>query len=74
MSGLKSAGGWIIIEDAQPKIDEEVLILLEVGGNIERGRYIGDGDFKSNWCNRRGKNHTYKVTHWMPLPELPKGK
>ena len=62
---------WISIEDKLPEVDTEVLILMEVGGNIERGLHIGNGNFKANWCSRVGTDHTYKVTHWMPLPELP---
>lgn len=47
---------WVSISKRMPDIGQEVLILLEVGGNIERGKYLGDGDFSSNWCDRRGKN------------------
>jgi len=55
---------WISIEERPPKIDQEVLILFAVDGNIEKGVYIGDGDFKANWCSRAGKNYHYKITHW----------
>lgn len=65
---------WISVDTDLPKLGQEALILMEVGGNIERGIYIGDGDFKANWCRRAGKNQTYKVAHWMPLPLTPKEK
>lgn len=68
------ADGWVSVGDRLPVAGAKVLILLEVGENIERGEYIGDGDFKGNWCNRRGKNYCYKVTHWMPLPSPPSAK
>jgi len=63
---------WIDIEEAEPEFGQKVLILIDTGGNIEKGRYLGDGEFMGNWFNRRGKNHYYKVTHWMPKPAMPK--
>ncbi len=63
---------WISVNEKMPTIDQKVLILLDVGENIERGRYLGKGNFMGNWCNRRGKSHCYKVTDWMPLAELEK--
>ena len=65
------ANGWVSVDDSLPDFGEEVLILLEVGGNIERGTHRGNGDFNGNWCERRGENYCYKVTNWMPLPEMP---
>jgi len=62
---------WIDINEIEPTVGQKVLILIDVGENIERGEYIGNGNFKSNWCERRGKSHCYKVTHWMPKPEMP---
>lgn len=62
---------WISVNDRMPNIDQKVLILIDVGENIERGEYLGNGNFKGNWCERRGKSHCYKVTHWMPLPPNP---
>lgn len=63
---------WISINDRLPEYKQECLILIDVGGNIERGKYIGNGIFEANWCTVKGKNQLYKVTHWMPLPKLPK--
>ena len=62
---------WIDIEEVEPKVGQKVLILINVSENIERGEYIGGGDFHANWCSRKGKSHCYKVTHWMPKPETP---
>ena len=63
---------WMNVNKVMPFIDEKVLILIDVGENIESGKYLGGGNFKGNWCNRRGKSHCYKVTHWMSLPAKPK--
>lgn len=62
---------WIRVEDKLPNIGDYSLILMEVDQNIERGKYLGDGDWRGNWFSRKGRNCTYKVTHWMPMPELP---
>ena len=61
----------VSVVDKLPNIGDYSLILMEVDQNIERGKYIGDGDWKGNWCSTVGRNATYKVTHWMPMPELP---
>ena len=63
---------WISVNDKLPNGGDLCLILLEVGGNIEKGIYKDDGDWLGNWFSMRGKNQHYKVTHWMPLPEPPK--
>lgn len=62
---------WISVKEGLPEIGDECLILMEVGSNIEKGEYKGDGDWLGNWFSMRGENHNYKVTHWMPLPEIP---
>lgn len=62
---------WISINDRMPDIGQKCLILHKVYGNIEKGNYIGNGDWQANWCNRAGKNQVYKITHWMPWDILP---
>lgn len=62
---------WVSV-DTEPEIGQEVLILIDIGGNIERGKYIGNGEFTGNWCSRRGKGYYYQVTYWKPRPQLPK--
>lgn len=63
---------WVSVDDKLPVDGQLCLIIMEVGSNIERGKYKGDGDWLGNWFNMRGKNQTYKVSHWMPLPNTPK--
>ena len=62
---------WTSINKRMPDIGQKVIILIDVGDNIEQGEYIGKGNFKANWCSRKGKLHCYKVTHWMPRPAQP---
>ena len=65
---------WISVEDRLPEVDQETLIRIPVCSrfNIENGKYLGKGTWLGGWCDRRGPNSAYKVTHWMPLPEPPK--
>lgn len=65
---------WIRVEDELPKIGERVLISIPVvtDSNIESAKYEGDGRFLGAWYGKRGDGCSYKVTHWMPRPELYK--
>ena len=62
---------WIDINKEEPKVGQKTLVLIDVGENIERGEYLGGGNFRGNWCGRVGKDHCYKVTHWMQKPTTP---
>ena len=61
---------WISIHDKMPKIGERCLIRIPVGRHfeIEGGEYKGEGDWLGAWCSRKGRNQTYKVSHWMYAP------
>lgn len=66
---------WISVNDTLPDDEQECLIMIDVKPNIEYGKYREQGEcWSANWCNRRKLYGTYKVTHWMPLPEPPKGE
>lgn len=56
---------WISVKERLPKRDEEVLCLFMYpeGRNVCQNVYYGGG----HWLGEG--DH---VTHWMPLPELPK--
>ena len=64
---------WISVEDRLPNVGQETLIRIPVATrfNVENGSYKGNGTWLGAWCDRRGPSSAYKVTHWMPLPELP---
>jgi hypothetical protein len=68
---VSAAHEWISIGEKMPNVGQKVLILMAVGGNIEKGEYLGGGNFLGNWFNTRGKDHCYKVTHWMIKPNMP---
>ena len=59
---------WIRVEEKTPEDQEEVLVCTRSKNgnrNIDKGYWNGD---------RFVHRGTAKVTHWMPLPDLPEGK
>lgn len=63
----KARPKWISVKDGLPQIETEVLVLND--GNVQIARYC-----KQFMSNRRYWNiDDALVTHWMPIPELPKG-
>lgn len=63
---------WISVKNRIPEYNTEILII--------DGEYIRIGDCWENHCAIDDEPKQYfsssdgymKVTHWMPLPELPK--
>lgn len=64
--GKKDAVKWISVKDRLPEKTWEYLTWNGVG--VNQDYYAQD----SNYNN--GFNNPYPVTHWMPLPEPPKGE
>ena len=60
-------GRWISVKDRLPKNDEIVIICTDKNF-IYAGELIGDTWFLDN------DSWTATVTHWMPLPQPPKGE
>ena len=56
---------WISVEDRLPEEDTRVLVHL----NTKPMVYDTDRRLNGKWV-RWNSN----VTHWMPIPELPKGE
>lgn len=68
---------WIPVSERLPEIRKKVLILHKFGPTIGeyRGYDICPGKKQFYWCGTKGSKDTLKtVTHWMPLPEPPKGE
>ena len=59
--------GWISVEDRLPEKDEIVIICTDENF-IYAGELVGDTWFLDN------DSWTATVTHWMPLPQPPKGE
>lgn len=62
-----TAQEWISVKDMLPKNDEIVIICTDKNV-IYAGELIGDTWFLDN------DSWTATVTHWMPLPQPPKGE
>lgn len=65
---------WIVFDDELPPHDQDVLMINSVG--TMRVGYISDcieyTRLKFGSESRAMEHWKFKVTHWMPLPELPK--
>ena len=58
---------WISVKDKLPE-DDEVVIICTDKNFVYAGELIGDTWFLDN------DSWTATVTHWMPLPNPPKGE
>lgn len=66
---LEAAQRWIPVSERLPELDQDVLAIVDDD--------IVIGDFRQEWdgeiyFSRDEVGSTRYVTHWMPLPELPK--
>lgn len=60
---------WIRCEDMLPSDNSEVLVVAIDNGDTE----IRIGFYNNNcWYSYTDDDKLAKVTHWMPLPDLPK--
>ena len=63
---------WISVEDRLPEDDSDVIAYLRTG---EEGRIFPANYAKGVWFDCIfNKRVTEMTTHWMPLPEPPKGE
>ena len=63
---------WIPVKDRLPEDDSDVIAYLRTG---EEGRIFPANYAKGVWFDCIfNKRVTETITHWMPLPELPKGE
>ena len=60
---------WISVKDRLPEDDATYLVYGRNGYGIVFAVYYGDGEWLT-WDDLT--NITRFVTHWMPLPPLPK--
>ena len=63
---------WISVKDRLPEDDSDVIAYLRTG---EEGRISAANYAKGVWFDCIfNKRVTESTTHWMPLPEPPKGE
>lgn len=59
---------WISVKDELPEIEDNYLVCL-VNGHICVGFYISETFWSAGYYS-----NSLEVTHWMSLPEPPKGE
>lgn len=63
---------WISVGDRLPEDDSDTLAYLQIG---EKGRIYPANYAKGVWFDCIFNTRvTESTTHWMPLPEMPKGE
>lgn len=75
-----NVGEWISVDERLPRYNDTVLVYRPTMGakilaDTYKGYYNEDtGDWEEGWVNF-GQNSIGMnvITHWMPLPEPPKG-
>lgn len=71
--GKKDANKWIPVTERLPEDDGEVVLVC----GIRKGIYTAEFRRHANytWFHKlNSKCHHCEPTHWMPLPEPPKGE
>ena len=59
---------WISVEERLPENDDNYLVFTSDRNAAEIATYYGDGE----WLTHDFINLTPLVTHWMPIPQMPK--
>ena len=68
---------WVSVDDRLPKEGEYVLCVLKgfnYGGKIQVCKFVPADKFKDKPYFEHFRNGFPSVTHWMPMPEPPKGE
>lgn len=69
---LIDADAWTPVTERLPEHEHNVLLFSDTAGGI-----VGEGYYstsKNEWVQYRWNSVMHKVTHWMPLPQPPKGE
>ena len=68
---------WISVTDRLPEEGDYALCVLKgfnYGGKIQVCKFVPADKFKDKPYFEHFRNGFPSVTHWMPLPQLPKGE
>ena len=64
---------WVSVDENLPDFDVPVLVyvkdIFDNKGTISITKYTITYDLTNNWLGY--ENSSFKITHWMPLPEPP---
>lgn len=72
--GYRKQSDWISVDERLPDVLQEVLVYRgnHIGNLMNAYTYVGGDMWKDEYgfgCRREDEG----ITHWMPLPEAPKG-
>lgn len=65
---------WISVEDKLPEHHKKVLIAVVLDQRLRPVIRISSYEGGAYWRYDGGEASINKITHWMPLPELPKSQ
>ena len=65
-AGYRKQSEWISVEERLPEREGTYLVYTYKGA-------IKFGDFRCYYAKNDNPQFDYYVTHWMPLPDAPKG-
>lgn len=61
---------WISVKERLPRNYIEVIVFDAIG----RGMFLGAIGYSGEWEIPGFRTCRFNITHWMPLPEPPKGE
>lgn len=64
---------WVSVEERLPEYDEEVLAWCYWYEKYQTLKCHYSSHLKGRWFTTVAGQEVYSVTHWMPLPQPPKG-
>lgn len=67
---------WISVDDRLPEYSNDGFAdaVLVTNGFIQHMAYFVGGEWRFAESGEIKEPMWYRITHWMPLPELPKGE
>ena len=72
ISELRSVQEWISVKDRLPEVGGYVVCIAK-RNPFSRFMPMVARIEKNGWVNPMTEQYISEVTHWMPMPELPKG-
>ena len=67
---------WVSVEDRLPEYSNDGFAdaVLVTDGFVQHMAYFVGGEWRFAESGEIKEPMWYRITHWMPLPELPKGE
>ena len=67
---VEAFGHWIPVSEKKPTVADEYVVMIQGAASPTTLYYLPSEDIF--FTETEGDTVTYRVTHWMPLPEAPK--